>query len=161
MKELIMKQQFMKINLRNINVTIALKHIQIEMFYPITREPLIETYPCDTCDSHFTFQDALVKHKKRKHKEGPLTVENKCEDCGQHFNQRSHLFRHMKEQHANYSLSLCCEQCGIHFTRYENMRRHIRTSHTKALKTKVQSSKCNLTFSRKENLLRHMKLKHK
>ena len=81
-------------------------------------------YLCEYCDTSFTFESSLNRHRNSVHLNRNLHV---CGICGKCITRKENFEDHMN-MHNNIRPHKC-PQCGIGFSFKNKLRHHVRTQH--------------------------------
>lgn len=81
-------------------------------------------FVCDFCDSSFTFESSMYRHRNSVHLNKNLHV---CGICGKGITRKENFEDHMN-MHNNIKAHRC-PQCGQGFTFKNKLRHHMRTQH--------------------------------
>ena len=131
-----------------------------------------ETLSCDYCDSTFSRNHDLKRHKLNRHnKDGSARFQ--CAICDKEFCNRKLMMVHSKEAHPSNIEKSCkaakalyevkqdegtmayeCEYCGKRFEREDSVMKH-KVTHN--VVEKIECEKCLTKFSLMQSYKRHVK----
>ena len=124
-------------------------------------------YYCEFCDSKFTQERNMKKHRDNCHSKETMELEYTCILCDSKFKRRDNLNQHSKEVHNHDDKKLIfrgindhgeqfrCEQCDCIFRRKNMLERHIATVHAHGSNL-FPCHMCDETFNRKDSRKRHI-----